>query len=182
MVSSVEEVRHVRHAFEQVLREFAEKGEKPLNKIALGAMIEVPAAAIALDGMINELDFVSIGTNDLIQYLVAVDRVNPEVAHMYDPCHPAVGRTIHNIIQTAHKRGKMVSICGEIASDSKMLPLLLGWQVDGLSVTPRMYLRVKNNIRNLNFEHCSDLAQAALLMGSSADIRKLVEDNQYENS
>ena len=145
-------------------------------------MIEVPAAAIALDGMINDLDFVSIGTNDLIQYLVAVDRVNPEVAHMYDPCHPAVGRTIHNIIQTAHKRGKMVSICGEIASDSKMLPLLLGWQVDGLSVTPRMYLRVKNNIRNLNFEHCSDLAQAALLMGSSAEIRKLVEDNQYENS
>ena len=182
MVSSVEEVRHVRTAFDQVLEEFAKEGKKPLNKIALGAMIEVPAAAIALDGMINDLDFVSIGTNDLIQYLVAVDRVNPEVAHMYDPCHPAVGRTIHNIIQTAHKRNKPVSICGEIASDSKMLPLLLGWQVDSLSVTPRMYLRVKNNIRNLNFEHCSDLAQAALLMGSSAEIRKLVEENQYENS
>lgn len=182
MVSSVEEVRHVRTAFDEVLQEFTSAGKKPLNKIALGAMIEVPAAAIALDGMINELDFISIGTNDLIQYLVAVDRVNPEVAHMYDPCHPAVGRTIHNIIQTAHKRGKSVSICGEIASDSKMLPLLLGWQVDGLSVTPRMYLRVKNNIRNLNFEHCSDLAQAALLMGSSAEIRNLVEENQYENS
>ncbi len=182
MVSSVEEVRHVRKAFEEVLQAFADEGKKPLNKIALGAMIEVPAAAIALDGMINDLDFISIGTNDLIQYLVAVDRVNPEVAHMYDPCHPAVGRTIHNIIQTAHKRNKSVSICGEIASDAKMLPLLLGWQVDGLSVTPRMYLRVKNNIRNLNFEHCSDLAQAALLMGSSAEIRKLVEENQYENS
>lgn len=182
MVSSVEEVRHVRAAFSQVLEEFAKQGQKPLNKIALGAMIEVPAAAIALDGMINELDFISIGTNDLIQYLVAVDRVNPEVAHMYDPCHPAVGRTIHNIIQTAHKRGKFVSICGEIASDAKMLPLLLGWQVDGLSVTPRMYLRVKNNIRNLNFEHCCDLAQAALLMGSSAEIRELVEDNNHENS
>lgn len=182
MVSSVEEVRHVRQAFDEILQEFTQNGKKPLNKIALGAMIEVPAAAIALDGMINDLDFISIGTNDLIQYLVAVDRVNPEVAHMYDPCHPAVGRTIHNIIQTAHKRGKTVSICGEIASDSKMLPLLLGWQVDGLSVTPRMYLRVKNNIRNLNFEHCCDLAQAALLMGSSAEIRQLTEDNQYENS
>ena len=182
MVSSVEEVRHVRTAFEKVLADFAQEGKKPLNKIALGAMIEVPAAAIALDGMINELDFISIGTNDLIQYLVAVDRVNPEVAHMYDPCHPAVGRTIHNIIQTAHKRDRQVSICGEIASDSKMLPLLLGWQVDGLSVTPRMYLRVKNNVRNLNFEHCCDLAQAALLMGSSAEIRNLVEDIEYENS
>lgn len=181
MVSSVEEVRHVRTAFNTVLEEFAANGQKPLNKIALGAMIEVPAAAIALDGMIGELDFISIGTNDLIQYLVAVDRVNPEVAHMYDPCHPAVGRTIHNIIQTAHKRGRSVSICGEIASDAKMLPLLLGFQVDGLSVTPRMYLRVKNNIRNLNFEYCSDLAQASLLMGSSAEIRKLVEDNSHEN-
>ncbi len=182
MVSSVEEVRHVRAAFQQTLQEIEQSGKKPLNKIALGAMIEVPSAAIALDGMINELDFISIGTNDLIQYLVAVDRVNPEVAHMYDPCHPAVGRTIHNIIQTAHKRGKHVSICGEIASDSKMLPLLLGWEVDGLSVTPRMYLRVKNNIRHLNFEHCSDLAQAVLLMGSSAEIRKLVEENNYEDS
>ena len=182
MVSSIEEVRHVRNAFDQVLQDFASEGLKPMNKIALGAMIEVPAAAIALDGMINELDFISIGTNDLIQYLVAVDRVNPEVAHMYDPCHPAVGRTIHNIIQTAHKRGKEVSICGEIASDARMIPLLLGWHVDGLSVTPRMYLRVKNNIRNLNFEHCSDMAQAALLMGSSAEIRNLVEDNHHENS
>lgn len=182
MVSSVEEVRHVRKAFDQVLQDFDSEGLKPMNKIALGAMIEVPAAAIALDGMINELDFISIGTNDLIQYLVAVDRVNPEVAHMYDPCHPAVGRTIHNIIQTAHKRSKEVSICGEIASDARMLPLLLGWHVDGLSVTPRMYLRVKNNIRNLNFEHCSDMAQAALLMGSSAEIRNLVEDNHHENS
>lgn len=182
MVSSVEEVRHVRAAFENTLSELEKEGKKPLNKISLGAMIEVPSAAIALDGMINDLAFISIGTNDLIQYLVAVDRVNPEVAHMYDACHPAVGRTIHNIIQTAHKRGKSVSICGEIASDAKMLPLLLGWGIDSLSVTPRMYLRVKNNIRHLNFEHCSDLAQAALLMGSSAEIRQLVEENNYEDS
>ena len=177
MISSVEEVRHVRNAFNQVLKEFEAQGKKPVNRVGLGAMIEVPAAAIALDGMIQLLDFISIGTNDLIQYLVAVDRVNQEVAHMYDPCHPAVGRTINQIIQTAHKRGRKVSICGEIASDSKMLPLLLGLNVDALSVTPRMYLRVKNNIRNLNFEICSDLAQAALLMGSSEEIRNLIEQN-----
>ena len=177
MVSSVEEVRHVRAAYDQALKEIEAEGKKPVNRVALGAMIEVPAAAIALDGMIHLLDFISIGTNDLIQYLVAVDRVNQEVAHMYDPCHPAVGRTINQIIQTAHKRNKKVSICGEIASDSKMLPLLLGWGIDALSVTPRMYLRVKNNIRNLNFETCSDLAQAALLMGSSEEIRNLIEQN-----
>lgn len=182
MVSTVEEVRHVRKAFNEVLKELESKGKKPLNRVALGAMIEVPAAAIALDGMIGELDFISIGTNDLIQYLIAVDRVNQEVAHMYDPCHPAVARTINQIIQTAHKRNKRVCICGEIAADSRMLPVLLGLGVDALSVTPRMYLRVKNNIRNLNFENCSDLAQAALLMGSSAEIRQLIDNNKNEDS
>lgn len=183
MVSSVEEVRHVRKAFNQVLAEFEQQGKKPINKIALGAMIEVPAAAIALDGMIGELDFISIGTNDLIQYLIAVDRVNQEVAHMYDSCHPAVGRTLSHIIQTAHNRGKEVSICGELASDTRMLALLLGLGVDALSVTPRMYLRVKNVIRNSNFEQCSDLTQAALLMGSSEEIRNLIEQNdKHEDS
>ncbi len=182
MVSSVEEVRHVRKAFDEILAEFAAQGKRPINKIALGAMIEVPSAAIALDGMIGEVDFISIGTNDLIQYLMAVDRVNQEVAHLYDPCHPAVARTLNLIIQTAHKRGKVVCICGEIASDAKMLPLLLGLNIDALSVTPRMFLRVKNNIRNTNFEHCSDLAQAALLMGSSDEIRQLIEENnEHEN-
>ena len=182
MLSSVEEIRHVRQTFDQVLTELANEGKHPVNKIALGAMIEVPAAAIALDGMIGELDFISIGTNDLIQYLIAVDRVNQDVAHMYDPCHPAVVRTLNLIIQTARKRGKPVSICGEIASDAKMLPLLLGLNIEALSVTPRMFLRVKNNIRNSNFEHCSDLAQAALLMGSSEEIRQLIEkNNQDEN-
>lgn len=182
MVSAAEEVRHVRAALNRALKEFEQEGLRPVNRIGLGVMIEVPAAAIALDGMIGELDFVSIGTNDLIQYLIAVDRVNQEVAHMYDPCHPAVVRTLNQIIQTAHKRGKTVSICGEIASDEKMIPLLLGLEVDTLSVTPRMFLRVKNKIRNLNFETCSDLAQAALLMGNSEDIRSLIEQNKDEDS
>lgn len=182
MVSTAEEVRHVRTALNQALKQFEQEGMRPVNRIGLGVMIEVPAAAIALDGMIGELDFVSIGTNDLIQYLIAVDRVNQEVAHMYDPCHPAVVRTLNQIIQTAHKRGKTVSICGEIASDEKMIPLLLGLEVDTLSVTPRMFLRVKNKIRNLNFEACSDLAQAALLMGNSEDIRSLIEQNKDEDS
>lgn len=183
MISCVEEVRHVRKALNQALQELAQEGKKPVNPIALGGMIEVPSAAIALDGMINELDFLSIGTNDLIQYLIAVDRVNPEVAHMYDPCHPAVMRTIHQIIQTAHQRGKEVSICGEIASDAKMVPLLLGLGTDILSVPPRMYLRIKNRIRNLKFETCSDAAQATLLASSSEEIRHLVEElNQDEDS
>ena len=182
MLSSVEEMRHVREALAQVLAEFEKQGKRPVNKVALGAMIEVPAAAIALDCMIQEMDYLSIGTNDLIQYLVAADRVNPEVAHMYDACHPAVLRTIHQIIQTAHQRGKAVGICGEIASDEKMIPMLLGLGVDVLSVPPRMFLRVKNKIRNCNFETCADAAQAALLAGNSEEIRQLIEQNQDEDS
>ena len=182
MISSIEEMRHVRQALNQALAELEKEGKKPLNKVSLGAMIEVPSAAIALDGMIGEMDFVSIGTNDLIQYLIAVDRVNPEVAHMYDPCHPAVLRTIHQIIQIAHARNKQVSICGEIATDEKMVPMLLGLGTDVLSVPPRMFLRIKNRIRNLNFEACADAAQAALLAGNSEDIRKLIEQNQDEDS
>jgi len=182
MVSSLEEMRHVRAALNEILAEFEANGKKPINKIALGAMIEVPSAAIALDGMISEMDFISIGTNDLIQYLVAVDRINPEVAHMYDPCHPAVVRTLHQIIQTAHQRHKSVSICGEMASDEKMIPMVLGLGTDVLSVPPRMFLRVKNRIRNLNFEACADMAQAALLAGNSEDIRKLIEPNTDEDS
>lgn len=182
MISSAEEMRHVRTALNEILSEVEKTGKRPLNTIALGAMIEVPSAAIALDGMIADMDFISIGSNDLIQYLVAVDRVNPEVAHMYDPCHPAVLRTIHQIIQTAHQRRKTVSICGEMASDEKMIPMLLGLGIDSLSVPPRMFLRVKNRIRNLNFEACADAAQAALLAGTSEDIRQLIEQNQDEDS
>lgn len=182
MVSSAEEMKHVRAALNKVLAELEQEGKRPLNRVALGAMIEVPSAAIALDGMIADMDFISIGTNDLIQYLVAADRVNPEVAHMYDPCHPAVLRTIHQIIQTAHQRKRTVSICGEIASDEKMIPMLLGLGTDILSVPPRMFLRVKNRIRNLNFEQCSDAAQAALLAGNSEAIRKLIETNPDEDS
>ena len=182
MVSSLEEMRHVRAALDEVLATFEANGKRPLNKIALGAMIEVPSAAIALDGMVAEMDFISIGSNDLIQYLVAADRVNPEVAHLYDPCHPAVVRTLHQIIQTAHLRRKSVSVCGEIACDENMIPMLLGLGTDVLSVPPRMFLRVKNRIRNLNFETCADMAQAALLAGNSEDIRKLIQQNQDEDS
>ena len=111
--------------------------------------------------------------NDLIQYLIAVDRVNQEVAELYDPCHPAVLRTINFIVQACRKKGKPVSICGEMASDPDMVPFLIGLGVDILSLSPRMFLRIKSALRGLNFEDCSNLAQAAILMSSSEEIRNL---------
>jgi len=175
MISDVEEVIEVKKAFSSTLAEMSGKGIAPKLPIRLCVMIEVPSAALTMDGILPEVDFISIGTNDLIQYLLAVDRVNQEVADLYDPYHPAVLRTINFIIQAAHKKGKQVSICGEMASDPEMIPFLIGLGVDILSITPRMFLRIKNTLRNLNFRDCSNLAQAAILLTSSQEIKKLKE-------
>ena len=175
MVSNVDEVIEVKKVFQEVLTQLAEAGTQPRIPVKLGAMIEVPSAALTMDGILPEVDFISIGTNDLIQYILAVDRVNQEVAALYDPYHPAVLRTINFIMQAARKKGKPVSICGEMASDPEMVPFLVGMGVDILSVTPRMFLRIKNTLRNLNFKDCANLAQAAILLTSSKEIRKLKE-------
>jgi len=175
MVSSIDEVKTVKKMFKACLNELTAAGIVPKNPIQVGAMIEVPSAALTMDAILPEVDFVSIGTNDLIQYLIAVDRVNQEVADLYDPYHPAVLRTINFIIQAARKKGKPVSVCGEMASDPELIPFLVGLGVDILSLSPRMFLRIKNTLRNLNFKDCANLAQAALLMSSSKEIRKLKE-------
>jgi phosphotransferase system enzyme I (PtsI) len=175
MISNVEEVITVKKIFKTVLNDCSTHGFVPKIPIKLGIMVEVPSAALTMDGMLPEVDFVSIGTNDLIQYLIAVDRVNQEVAGLYDPYHPAVLRIINFVIQAARKKGKPVSICGEMASDPEMVPFLVGIGVDILSVSPRMFLRIKNTLRNLNFRDCSNLAQAAILLTSSKEIRRLKE-------
>ncbi|MDR1124413.1 MAG: phosphoenolpyruvate--protein phosphotransferase [Elusimicrobiota bacterium] len=176
MVSGAGELAAVREVFGGVLADMRAKGVQPALPIKIGAMIEVPSAALTMDAVLPEADFVSIGTNDLIQYILAVDRVNQEVADLYDPYHPAVLRTINFVVQAARKKGRPVSICGEMASDPEMVPFLVGVGVDILSVTPRMFLRIKNTLRNLNFKDCANLAQAAILMTSSEEIKKLKEN------
>lgn len=176
MVSYAEEIREVKKVLKEIVREFSSNGIIPRHPLELGAMIEVPSAALSLDGILPEVDFVSIGTNDLIQYLIAVDRVNQEVADLYDPYHPAVLRTINFIIQGCRKKGKPVSICGEMASDPEMIPFLVGLGIDILSLSPRMFLRIKSVLRKLNFKDCANLAQAALLMTSSEEIEDLTDN------
>jgi phosphotransferase system enzyme I (PtsI) len=176
MISSVEEIRAVKKIFKEVSEQLSASGVEPSRPLNIGVMIEVPSAALTMDGILPEVDFISIGTNDLIQYLLAVDRVNQEVAALYEPYHPAVLRTINFITQASRQKGKPVSICGEMASDPEMIPFLIGIGVDILSVTPRMFLRIKNTLRNLNFKDCSDLARAAILLTSSEEIKKLKEN------
>ncbi len=173
MVSSAQEVREVKKIFNEELAGMDMQNIRPKNKIDFGIMVEVPSAAMALDTMLDMVDFVSIGTNDLIQYMIAVDRVNQNVAELYDPYNPAVLRMVNFIIQTAHAKNKEVSICGEMASDTNIIPILIGFGLDTLSTSPRMFLRVKEKLRNLSYKTCSNIAQAALLMGSSEDIKGL---------
>lgn len=142
--------------------------------IELGIMIEVPSAAIMADAFAKEVDFFSIGTNDLTQYTLAMDRMNPSLARGADGLHPAVLRLIHTTAEAAHKAGKWVGICGELGSDLKAVPILVGLGVDELSVTVPAIPLVKEKIRSLNFSECKELANNALACGTSQEVRELV--------
>jgi len=176
MLSSLDELLTVKKIAQDVRIELAEEGFVVKSVPEIGVMIEIPAAAIILDSLLSEIDFVSIGTNDLVQYTLAVDRINQYVSELYEPFHPAVLRLINLVVQTAHKKGKPVSVCGEMASDPYAIPLLVGMGVDVLSVPPKIYLRAKSAVRAMNFEKFSGLAQRVLGMTTAAEIRRLVEE------
>jgi phosphotransferase system enzyme I (PtsI) len=142
-------------------------------KIPIGAMIEVPAAAICADLLAPEVDFFSIGTNDLIQYTVAVDRVNPHVADLYRPTHPAVIRLIKQTIDAANDNGIWTAICGEMAGDIRLTPLLIGMGVEEFSVGPMQVSTVGQAIRSLSYAECAAMSDQALKHTRSQGIMDL---------
>ncbi|MBI4801837.1 MAG: phosphoenolpyruvate--protein phosphotransferase [Elusimicrobia bacterium] len=176
MLSSLDELATVKKIAHDVRTELTEEGYTIKNAPEIGVMIEIPAAAIILDSLLGEIDFVSIGTNDLVQYILAVDRINQYVSELYEPFHPAVLRIINLVVQTAHKKGKPVSVCGEMASDPYAIPVLVGLGVDMLSVPIKMYLRSKYAVRSMNFEKFSGISQHLLGLSTSAEIRKIIEE------
>src|SRR5437588_8828285 len=139
----------------------------------IGAMIGIPSAAICSESLAPEVDFFSIGTNDLIQYAIAVDRVNERIAHLYEPSHPAVLRLIKMVADAARKHQIWFGVCGEMAGDIELTPLLLGLGVDELSVSPALVPRVKSAIRNVSREECEKLAQEAMQLETPAEILEL---------
>lgn len=173
MVSSLREIRSVRKIFIQARQELLAEGIKLPKKVPLGIMVEIPSAALMLDQFLPEVDFISVGTNDLIQYLLAVDRINEEVAYLYDPFHPAVVRTLKQIVDISRRRGVKVTVCGEMTSDPEAVPLLIGLGVDILSVTPRMFLRVKQIVRSVKMSQLKESVAKALKKGDSESIRKI---------
>ena len=152
MVSGYEEMRTVRTALDAVMVELRSEGFEVADHLPLGAMIEVPSAAISLPGFIGLCDFLSIGTNDLVQYLLAADRTNEALGELYSPLHPAVLRVLRDVVRIAARRGTPLAVCGEIAGDPTFVPMLLALGIGELSLHPATMLEVRRAVRG------SDLA------------------------
>lgn len=174
MISGVEELIQANEILEQVKQELRDRDIAFDEKIEVGAMIEVPSAALTADILAKEVDFFSIGTNDLIQYSLAVDRVNEKIAYLYEPAHPAVLRLIKNIIEAGHHSNIWVGMCGEMASEPAFAVLLLGLGLDEFSVSPVSAPEIKQVIRAVTYKKAKEVAQRALQMGTSAEVEDYV--------
>lgn len=170
-ISSVNEIHDARKIIEEARRELHRDGVPYTDDYELGIMVETPSAAICADVLAHEVDFFSIGTNDLTQYLLAVDRGNEKIAHYYDPLNPAVIRMIHTTIRAGHAAGIWVGVCGEIAADPLVAYLLLGLGVDELSISPIFVPDVKQLIRSIKFNEAHLAAQRVLKMQTATEVK-----------
>jgi len=176
MISGVEELRKAKAIMEEAKEELR-KEQKPFNpKIFVGAMIEVPSAAIIADILAREVDFFSIGTNDLLQYSLAIDRVNEHVAYLYEPLHPAALRIIKNVVGAAHSAGIAVGVCGEMAGEPEHALILLGLGIDQLSMNALSILKVKKIIRSIKYSDAKEIAETALAFSTASEIERFIRD------
>ena len=175
MLSNMQETRQVLDMIDEIKAELNSQGVEFDADIPVGAMIEVPAAAICADIFAGQLDFLSIGTNDLIQYTIAIDRVDDEVSYLYEPLHPAVLRLIRMTLDAGAMANIPVAMCGEMAGDIKFTQLLLGLGLREFSVHPAYLLEVKKNILESELEKLAGVADAALKASTAADVEKLLE-------
>ncbi len=181
MVCTVEEVREVRRILVRLAATLKRKGVKMAEPLPpLGVMIEIPGAALAADALAAEADFFAIGTNDLTQYTLAIDRTDEQVAYLYNPLHPAVLRLIQFATEAAHAGGIPVSVCGEIAGDERHAPLLLGFGITELSMSPASLPRVKKRILDLTYSTLQGKVRRITALADPAKVRKVVDDLALE--
>lgn len=173
MVSGVREVRRAKALLQEAQDALAKEGIPFDPSLEVGVMIEIPSAALMAREIAREVDFFSIGTNDLIQYTVAADRINPYVAHLYNPTHPSVIRLMHGVVEAGREAGIWTGVCGEMAGDLALLPLLVGLGVNELSVGSHGLPRIKRAICSLSQEACSAMLDQALQADSSPLIAEL---------
>lgn len=178
MITSVNEVQAAKSILEDAKVELREEGLPFNEELPVGIMIEVPAAAMIADQLAKEVDFFSIGTNDLVQYTLAVDRMNEQIAHMYDPFHPAVLRLIRYTVQAAKQAGIMVGVCGEMAGDPRAVPIWLALGVNKLSMSSRSIPRVKAAVRRSTVEQCKRIAESVFESGTKEEIEILLEQQR----
>jgi len=176
MITTLDEVLEVREMVRELRIQLLEQGYEVAEDVPLGIMIEVPAAVFALPQLIQEVDFLSVGTNDMVQYLLAADRDNPFVGELYDPHQPAVIEALSYIARIAKAEGKPCSVCGEMAGDHMNALLLMGMGFDGLSVAPNFVSEVKYAIRRTEMRTAEELFRSAALERSGDGVRRVLQD------
>ena len=175
MISSLEELLAAKEVIKEVLAELDAEGIAYSKDVEVGMMIEIPSSAIITDILAKHVDFFSIGTNDLIQYTCAVDRMNQKISHLYNQFNPAVLRLIKMTIDNAHKEGKWVGMCGESAGDQRMIPILLGFGLDEFSMSPISILPARKFITSVKHEDMKKFADEVLTMGTAKEIKEYVD-------
>nr|WP_330382406.1 putative PEP-binding protein [Clostridioides difficile] len=175
MISSLEELLQAKEVVKEVLAELDSEGVAYAKDVEIGMMIEVPSAAVISDVLAKHVDFFSIGTNDLIQYTCAVDRMNQKISYLYNQFNPAVLRLIKTVIDNAHKEGKWAGMCGESAGDQKMIPILLGMGLDEFSMSPISILPARKLITSVKESDMKKLADDVLNMGTAEEIKSYIE-------
>ncbi|MFQ5601379.1 MAG: phosphoenolpyruvate--protein phosphotransferase [Candidatus Krumholzibacteriia bacterium] len=180
MITGLEEVRATRALVDQVRRELEEEGQPYDASVEMGLMIETPGAVAIADLLARETDFFSIGSNDLIQYTLAVDRGNARISYLYEPMHPSVLRLIRNTVEAGHAHGIWVGMCGEVAGDPLYSVLLVGLGLDELSISAYMIPEVKRIIRGITYDEAKTLARKAMGLSTADEIRQLVGSVMHE--
>jgi phosphotransferase system enzyme I (PtsI) len=170
MISGVSEVQQANKMLEEVKAELRVKKTPFDEHMEVGAMIEIPSAALTCDILATEVDFFSIGTNDLIQYALAVDRINERIAYLYEPAHPAVLRLLKTIIDAGHSKKIWVGICGEMSGDPIFAPVLLGLGMDEISTSPVMVPEIKKIVRSVTYEEAREIANYVLTLRSGDEV------------
>jgi phosphotransferase system enzyme I (PtsI) len=176
MISQVEEVVAAKRMLAEAAESLDKEGIPFKQDISVGAMIEVPSAVLMADVLAKEVDFFSLGTNDLIQYSFAIDRINKHVADLYQPLHPVVLRMIHRTVESAKAQGIEAALCGEMGANPINLPVLLGLELDTVSMNPISVPAIKNVVRMLSFEETKAFAKEALKQATASDVKNMILD------
>ena len=176
MIATVQEFRAAKALFLEEKEKLVAEGVAVSNDIELGIMVEIPSTAVIADIFAKEVDFFSIGTNDLIQYIMAADRMSEKVSYLYQPYNPAILRLVKNVIEASHKEGKWTGMCGEMAGDSLAIPLLLGMGLDEFSMSATSILQARSQIKNLTLDEMKELVEKAVMCATTEEVLALIEE------